>query len=199
MRIAMSKSLPKPLVEFFAESKVPLTLSDPNLPDDPLIFANAPFFQMVGFAPAEVFGKNCRFMQGADPQQAIRKTIRENFAAQRDTRVIIRNFRQNGESFDNFLYIFTINDLNNRPMYRIGSQFEVPRVNKTVPFEKHAAELRASIEKLNAQAAAARQQVINLADIVGLTVKDLLMARLQVLKAQTLQLVPFFWTVLGVA
>lgn len=180
----MSNALPTALIEFFNESKVPLTLSDPNLPDDPLIFANASFFQMVGFEPSEVLGRNCRFMQGGDTQQSIRKTIRENFAKQRDTRVVIRNFRRNGESFDNFLYIFTINDLNNQPMYRIGSQFEVPLVDKTASFEIHAAELRASIEILNSQAAAARQQVINLADMLSLTVKDLLMARLQVLKTQ---------------
>lgn len=178
----MFTEIPPTIFRFFNDSQIPLTLSDPNLPDDPLVLANAAFYKMTGYAAAEVIGHNCRFMQGVDTQKSIRQVIRDDFGLQRDTRVLIRNYRRNREAFDNFLYIFTVLDLYGKPLYRFGSQFEVPMIDKTTSFENHAAELRAGIAKLNLQAVAARQQTINLADIAGMTAKDLLMARLEVMK-----------------
>jgi PAS domain S-box-containing protein len=180
----MSSDIPSSLVQFFNEAQVPLVLCDATLRDDPMILVNAAFSDMSGYAPAEVLGKNCRILQGRDTQKSIRKLIRDDLEDRRDTRVLIRNYRKNGEPFDNFLYIFTVTDARNRPLYRIGSQFEVPQVDKTTSFENHAALLRAGIERLNLQAANTRDQMVRLVDVVGLTVKELLQARLTVLRNQ---------------
>lgn len=180
----MSSEIPSAVISFFNESQVPLTLCDPTQNDDPLILANTAFYQMSGYAPAEVLGRNCRFLQGRHTQGSIRKIIRDDYAAQHDTRVLIRNYRKDGEAFDNFLYIFTVMDARNRPLYRIGSQFEVPLVDKTTSFENHAAQLRDGLEKLNLHANAARQQMVRLVDVVGLSVRELLQARLTVLRRQ---------------
>jgi phototropin len=38
-------------------------ISDPNLPDCPIVFASDAFLQMTGFSRYEVLGRNCRFLQ----------------------------------------------------------------------------------------------------------------------------------------
>lgn len=38
-------------------------ISDPNLPDCPIVFASDAFLKMTGFSRYEVLGRNCRFLQ----------------------------------------------------------------------------------------------------------------------------------------
>lgn len=175
--------IPSKIHDFFEDSQIPLTLSDPQLPDDPLILANKAFYRMTGYRPDEALGANCRFMQGPETQKASRDTIRGAFAANRDSSVLIRNYRKTGETFDNYLYIFTVLDKNDQPIFRIGSQFEVPAINRAKAFDNHASTLLMGIEKLNNTADSAHRQMVNTGQLVGATVKSLLMARLENLRS----------------
>jgi len=38
-------------------------LSDPTLPDNPIVFASQPFLNMTGYSLHEIVGRNCRFLQ----------------------------------------------------------------------------------------------------------------------------------------
>lgn len=177
-----SLEIPKVVHDFFEESQVPLALSDPNLPEDPLVLANEAFYRMSGYGPSEVLGANCRFMQGPNTQEHVRKTIRGDLTANRDSQVLIRNYRKSGEEFDNFLIIFTLRDAKGVPIFRIGSQFEVPEIQRNTRFDEHAEKLRQGIEVMNKNSNIAQQQLVNTGELVGLTVKRLLMARLETLK-----------------
>lgn len=179
----MSQSIPALVNEFFTQSQIPLALSDPRLPDDPLVLANEAFYRMTGFGPGEALGANCRFLQGKETARTSLNTIRDNFAAKRDTKVLIRNYRKSGEPFDNFLYIFTLFDDQGTPIFRVGSQFEVPAVQRAKAFEDHANELRKDIDALNKQGAASQSHFIDLGAMIGVTVKDLLVGRLDNLRA----------------
>lgn len=46
-------------------------ITDPALPDNPIIFASEGFHELTGYSADEVLGRNCRFMQGplSDPKQ----------------------------------------------------------------------------------------------------------------------------------
>jgi PAS domain-containing protein len=46
------------------------TISDPALADNPLIFASEGFAALTGYAPSEVLGLNCRFLQGPATDRA---------------------------------------------------------------------------------------------------------------------------------
>ena len=39
-------------------------LSDPKLPDNPIVFASPGFYKLTGYTSKEVLGRNCRFLQG---------------------------------------------------------------------------------------------------------------------------------------
>ncbi|EBA12411.1 PAS domain-containing protein [Roseobacter sp. CCS2] len=177
-----SIDVPQVIHDFFEASQIPLALSDPNLPEDSLILANSPFYRMTGFGPTEALGKNCRFLQGPNTQKHVRKTIAGDLMANRDSQVLIRNYRKSGEQFDNFLFIFTILDSKGAPLFRIGSQFEVPHIDRNPKFEAHTTALRAGFEKINTNADIAQQQLVDTGALVGLTVKKLLTARLDALK-----------------
>ena len=178
----MTSEIPKAIIGFFDESQVALTLSDPREEDEPLVYANDAFLRMTGYELSDVTGRNCRFLQGDRSQTSVRRTIRSDFTAGRDSRVIIANYRKTGECFDNYLFIFTIFDRTDAPVWRIGSQFEVPRLERAAAFEKHASELHDGLDRINASMDVTRARLIELGDLVGLTVRDLLRARLENLR-----------------
>lgn len=178
----MQLDIPSTIHDFFTDSQIPLTLSDPRLPDDPLILANEPFYRMTGYTAAEALGANCRFMQGKATQKSSRNMIKGDFAASRDSKVLIRNYRKSGEAFDNYLYIFTVFDNTEEPLFRIGSQFEVPAINRAQEFETHAAKLLDGLKAVNSSGAIARNHLIETGELVGTSVKTLLMARLHNLR-----------------
>ncbi|MFC7256984.1 PAS domain-containing protein [Haloplanus litoreus] len=49
------------------EAPVGITISNPALPDNPVIYANAAFERITGYPVEEVIGRNCRFLQERIP------------------------------------------------------------------------------------------------------------------------------------
>src|ERR671911_400236 len=43
-----------------------IVITDPNQPDDPIVYVNPAFERMTGYAAEEVLGRNCRFLQRED-------------------------------------------------------------------------------------------------------------------------------------
>jgi PAS domain-containing protein len=44
-------------------------ISDATAADMPICFASSKFYEMTGYQPTEVIGKNCRFLQGKDTEK----------------------------------------------------------------------------------------------------------------------------------
>lgn len=179
----MATEIPAAIKEYFNNSQIALTLTDPTQEDDPLVLANAAFYRMSGYEPDEILGRNCRFLQGKSTSDFSLKSIRGDFAAQRDSKVLLRNYRKSGEEFDNFLYIFSLYDNADQPVMRIGSQFEVPRFNRAKAFQSHAELLRDGLEEISDAGEKARLQMVHVGESVGKAVRNLLMARLDHLRS----------------
>ena len=65
---------------FFAAiemTRMPIVLTDPNLPDNPIVFANRAFQDLSGHTEEEVLGRNCRFLQGAHTDREAVAELRE--------------------------------------------------------------------------------------------------------------------------
>ena len=62
-------------IEILDQAKNGITISDPNLPDNPVIFVNEAFTEFFGYLPEEVIGRNCRFLYGEDSNQPSLETV----------------------------------------------------------------------------------------------------------------------------
>lgn len=115
---------------FFAAiemTRMPMIVTNPNQPDNPIVFANQAFFNTCGYDTNEVIGRNCRFMQGADTDPEAVLAIRRALANKTDISIEIKNYRKDGTAFWNALFISPIFDHEGKLLYFFGSQLDVTR------------------------------------------------------------------------
>ena len=108
-------------------SRMPMCLSDPNQPDDPIIFCNRAFEQLTGYPAAEIVGRNCRFLQGEHTDRAVVAAIGAALAAREDVHQEILNYRRDGTPYWNALFISPVVDTTGRLIYFFASQIDVTR------------------------------------------------------------------------
>jgi PAS domain S-box-containing protein len=102
-----------------------VTLSDPELPDNPIVYANKAFEEISGYSQDEIVGRNCRFLQGEDHDQEALQTIRAALQKHEPCIVTLRNYRKNGELFFNRLAIRPLTDPDGNVIYYLGVQYDV--------------------------------------------------------------------------
>ncbi|KUM44563.1 histidine kinase famiy protein [Pseudomonas sp. EpS/L25] len=115
---------------FFAavkKTRMPMIVTDPHQPDNPIIFANEAFLRTTGYALEEVLGRNCRFLQGPDTRQDHLAEIRQALHEQRDCNVELLNYRKDGTTFWNALFISPVLDPQGELIYYFASQLDVSR------------------------------------------------------------------------
>ena len=115
---------------FFAAiemTRMPMILTDPNLPDDPIVFANKAFLDLTGYEEDEVLGRNCRFLQGAQTDSQTVAALRDAVAARESVAVEILNHRRDGSPFWNAVFIGPVYDTAGKLLYFFASQLDVTR------------------------------------------------------------------------
>ena len=55
-----------PFVAAAEHSRMPMLFSDPNLPGNPIVYANDSFLALTGYEREEVLGNSCHFLMGAE-------------------------------------------------------------------------------------------------------------------------------------
>ncbi|CAK0783080.1 hypothetical protein CVIRNUC_006275 [Coccomyxa viridis] len=100
-------------------------ICDPNLPDNPIVFASDGFLEMSQFDRYEVLGRNCRFLQGPDTDPKAVAIIREAIKTGSEATVRILNYRKGGEPFWNMLTIAPMADVDGTSRFFIGVQVDV--------------------------------------------------------------------------
>lgn len=102
-----------------------ITLADPDIEDMPIVYANKSFETMTGYAQAEIIGRNCRFLQGTDRDQAARFRLRKAIDERLKVEVDIHNYKKSGEMFHNHLALTPLFDNENRLLYYLGVQYDI--------------------------------------------------------------------------
>ena len=106
-----------------------VVISDARLPDMPIIYVNPMFEQMSGYTSSEVVGRNCRFLQGSEPDQPGLAVIRQAIKTESNGYAKLRNFRKDGSLFVNELFISPVKDESGLLTHFVGIQhLEVPEV-----------------------------------------------------------------------
>lgn len=125
-----------------------VTLSDPDQPDSPIVYANTIFEQLTGYSQEEILGRNCRFLQGEDRDQPALDEIRAALKAHSPVEVTLRNYRKDGTLFHNRLSIQPLRDASGRLIYYLGVQYDVSElVNARAEIERLENMLKASSEE----------------------------------------------------
>ncbi|UIN23790.1 histidine kinase famiy protein [Herbaspirillum frisingense] len=115
---------------FFAAvemTRMPMIVSDPNQPDNPIIFVNNAFINMTGYSRADVIGKNCRFLQGPETDRAVVAQVRDAVLERREIATELLNYRKNGSTFWNALFISPVYDQHGELKYFFSSQLDISR------------------------------------------------------------------------
>ncbi len=140
-----------------------IVISDPNQPDDPLIYVNDGFERLTGYSRREVLGRNCRFLQGPGSDPAVLEQIRECVRERRDCLVELLNYRKDGTPFWNRLSITPLWDAQGRLTHFVGVQSDIT-IRKLAEERLAAAnvEILAANERMKREleAAAAVQQAL---------------------------------------
>lgn len=109
-------------------SKVAAVVSDPRLPDNPIVACNAAFIELTGFSRDEIVGRNCRFLRGAGTEPELTAMLREAIAAARPVMVELTNYRKDGTPFRNAVMIAPLLDDAGAVRYFLGSQMRIDDV-----------------------------------------------------------------------
>jgi PAS domain S-box-containing protein len=102
-----------------------IVITDRRGSDNPIIYVNRAFERMTGYAAAEVLGRNCRFLQGADRDQPGLAAIRQAMREEREGHAELRNYRKDGSMFWNELFVAPVRDERGRVTHYVGVQNDV--------------------------------------------------------------------------
>ncbi|AWB24820.1 PAS domain S-box protein [Methylobacterium currus] len=104
---------------------MPMLITDPHRPDNPIIFANAAFTKLTGYTRDEILGQNCRFLQGPETDRADVAKIRDAVERRVAIEIDLLNHKKNGERFWNRLLISPVFGEDGGLTYFFASQFDV--------------------------------------------------------------------------
>ena len=104
------------------EREMSVVFTDPNRPDNPMIYISPEFERQTGYTVAESLGHNCRFLQGPDTDPAAVEAIRQGLKARTRFTIDILNYRKDGTPFVNRLRIRPIFDADGNLIYYAGAQ-----------------------------------------------------------------------------
>ncbi|WP_136603447.1 hybrid sensor histidine kinase/response regulator [Salinigranum halophilum] len=102
-----------------------LCLTDPNRPDNPLIYVNEGYERMTGYDAEEVLGRNPRHLKGPETEAEASRQMREAVENAESVSVDVTNYRKDGTPFVNHVDIVPLFDDEGDLVHFLGSQVDV--------------------------------------------------------------------------
>ncbi|MBO9556504.1 SpoIIE family protein phosphatase [Cellulomonas sp.] len=100
-------------------------VTDPRLPDDPVVWVNDAFTRITGYRLEHVVGRNCRFLQGPETDPVAVAEIRAALDEGRVVSTVLRNHRRDGSAFWNQLVIGSVHDDTGAVTHRVSVMVDV--------------------------------------------------------------------------
>jgi PAS domain S-box-containing protein len=101
------------LIESLTSGQQNFVLSDPRLPDNPIVYASPGFYVLTGYTQDQVLGRNCRFLQGPGTDPRAVDIIRTAIANGSDATTCILNYKADGTPFWNQFFVAALRDSDN--------------------------------------------------------------------------------------
>lgn len=102
-----------------------ICITNPRLPDNPIIYCNDAFLELSGYKKHQVLGRNCRFLQRDDRDQGSIQQIKEAISREQAITTILRNYRRDGSLFWNELTVSPVHDDKGRLINFVGIQNDI--------------------------------------------------------------------------
>jgi PAS domain S-box-containing protein len=120
-----SGQAPRELTDMLESCINGMTIVDPEIDDEPVIYVNRAFEIMSEYSRSEVIGRNCRFMQNQDRDQPEREILLSAIRHRECVQVTLRNYKKSGKLFYNRLVLQPLFDPSGRLAYYLGVQYDV--------------------------------------------------------------------------
>jgi PAS domain S-box-containing protein len=124
-----SDDLPTPTAETIIravdEAPIGITISDPSLPDNPMVYINEAYEELTGYDAELTVGRNCRFLQGPDTEEAAVAEMREAIENREPVDVEVINYREDGTPYWNHVTIAPLFDEDGDLTHFVGFQNDV--------------------------------------------------------------------------
>jgi PAS domain S-box-containing protein len=125
-------------------TRMPMVITDPSQPDNPIVFCNEAFQQLTGYDREEIVGRNCRFLQGPETEPDAIRQVREAIAQGEDIGIDLLNYRKDGSTFWNALYLSAVRDDDGRIRFFFASQVDV---SERIEAQNSIAEAKAALDR----------------------------------------------------
>jgi PAS domain S-box-containing protein len=113
------------LSAMIGSSPIAAVISNPLLPDNPIVECNDAFVALTGYSRAEIIGHNCRFLVGAGTEPWLTEMLRNGIRRRQPVMVEILNYKKDGTPFRNAVMVAPIFDAVGELEYFLGSQVEI--------------------------------------------------------------------------
>lgn len=113
------------LVKALQTAQQNFVISDPSMPDNPIVYASQGFLSLTGYDLSEVLGRNCRFLQGPHTDPKSVDKIRQGIEKGEDTTVVLLNYRKDCTTFWNQFFIAALRDGDGNVVNYLGVQCKV--------------------------------------------------------------------------
>ncbi|WP_020406443.1 PAS domain S-box protein [Hahella ganghwensis] len=149
-----------------------IVVCDARAEDTPIVFINRAFEKLTGYCEKEVIGRNCRFLQGKESDQAQLRVLREAIHKGASCNVVIRNYRKDGTPFWNNLRIDPVYNDAGELTHFIGAQTDVSEIKQLQSEARREMERRVAERTRALQATESRMRAIFDTAIDGTVVTD---------------------------
>lgn len=103
-------------------------ITDPSLPDNPIVYASEEFYNTTQYGQEYVIGRNCRFLQGPRTSTAAVRRLIECLSRGEESCETILNYRRDGSPFMNLLLLAPMYDNKGTVRYFLGCQIDVSQL-----------------------------------------------------------------------
>lgn len=126
----------KTLLRSMEASNLAHTISEPDGAMN-IVYANKAFYDLTGYREGEIIGKNCRVLQGPKTEPNMIARIRAAIERRETTEVSLTNYRRDGSTFLNHLYLAPVLDeVTGQTIAFIGIQSDVTKLQRQMRFEQ---------------------------------------------------------------
>jgi PAS domain S-box-containing protein len=144
-----SKAAESALFTSIEASPIATVITDPRLPDNPVVAVNDPFCELTGYPRDEIIGRNCRFLAGEDTEPWQTQSVRDAIRSLRPSLTELLNYKRDGTPFRNALLIAPVLNAEGQANWFLGSQVDVSS-DATAPLalrQRRAAQMIGALSK----------------------------------------------------